>query len=40
VARIEKRGYDNYTLRTLRRYLDALGSHFLLTVSVEDGLPG
>ncbi len=25
VARIEKRGYDAYTLTTLRRYVDALG---------------
>ena len=40
VARIEKRGYANYTLRTLRRYLDALGSHFLLRIEVEDGLSG
>jgi len=40
VARIEKRGYDSYTLRTLRRYLDALGSHFSLKISVEDGAPG
>ncbi len=40
MARIEKRGYDNYTLRTLRRYLDALGSHFLLRIAVEDGLSG
>jgi predicted XRE-type DNA-binding protein len=40
VARIEKRGYDNYTLRTLRRYLDALGSHFMLRIAVEDGLSG
>lgn len=40
VARIEKRGYANYTLQTLRRYLDALGSHFALRVAVEDGLSG
>src|SRR3990170_4486361 len=25
VARIEKRGYDSYTLNTLRRYVQALG---------------
>jgi len=37
VARIEKRGYDSYTLRTLRRYLEALGSHFSLKVAVETG---
>lgn len=35
VARIEKRGYDSYTLNTLRRYLKALGSGFQLRVSVE-----
>jgi predicted XRE-type DNA-binding protein len=40
VARIEKRGYDSYTLRTLRRYLDALGNHLSLKVAIEDGLPG
>jgi transcriptional regulator with XRE-family HTH domain len=34
VARIEKRGYDAYTLRTLRRYLQALGNQFLLEVRV------
>lgn len=34
VARIEKRGYDAYTLRTLRRYLDALGEGFSLEISV------
>ena len=37
VARIEKRGYDSYTLRTLRRSLEALGSHFSLKVAVETG---
>ena len=35
VARIEKAGYDAYTLRTLRRYLDALGDEFSLEVSVK-----
>ena len=35
VARIEKQGYDAYTLRTLRRYLDALGSTFSLEVVVK-----
>lgn len=35
VARIEKRGYDTYTLTTLRRYLQALGDGFSLQVSVH-----
>ena len=35
VARIERQGYDAYTLRTLRRYLDALGSEFSLEVFVK-----
>ena len=35
VARIEKRGYDAYTLRSLRRYLDALGDQFTLEVAVH-----
>src|SRR5947209_8469487 len=34
VARIEKRGYDAYTLTTLRRYVDALGGDFHLEVKV------
>ena len=34
VARIEKRGYDAYTLRTLRRYLEALEGQFTLEVAV------
>src|SRR5947209_19680089 len=34
VARIEKRGYDAYTLTTLRRYVDALGGEFHLEVKV------
>ncbi len=34
VARLEKRGYDAYTLRTLRRYLSALGDHLGLEVAV------
>jgi len=37
VARIEKRGYEAYTLRTLRRYLDALGEPFILDISVRKG---
>jgi len=35
VARIEKRGYDAYTLNTLRRYVQALGEEFSLEVSVR-----
>src|SRR5215211_5010958 len=34
VARIEKRGYDAYTLTSLRRYVDALGAGFELEVRV------
>lgn len=34
VARIERQGYDAYTLRTLRRYVEALGTEFALTVAV------
>ncbi len=39
VARIEKRGYDAYTLNTLRRYVDALGGDFSLEVRVRRGRP-
>lgn len=35
VARIEKRGYDSYTLNTLRRYVRALGDGFSLEVKVH-----
>lgn len=35
VARIEKRGYDAYTLTSLRRYVAALGNDFSLTVEVR-----
>lgn len=35
VARIEKRGYDAYTLNTLRRYVNALGEDFALEVKVH-----
>jgi len=35
VARIEKRGYDCYTLTTLRRYIGALGEGFSLEVAVH-----
>src|SRR5437016_2816520 len=32
VARIEKQGYDSYTLNTLRRYVQALGRTLEVTV--------
>jgi DNA-binding XRE family transcriptional regulator len=35
VARIEKRGYDAYTLTTLRRYITALGEGFSLEVKIH-----
>lgn len=35
VSRIEKRGYDAYTLTTLRRYVKALGNDFQLEVRVR-----
>jgi DNA-binding XRE family transcriptional regulator len=35
VARIEKRGYDAYTLTSLRRYVEALGKGFRLSVSIS-----
>ena len=35
VARIEKRGYESYTLNTLRRYIQALGEGFELQVRVR-----
>lgn len=35
VARMEKRGYDAYTLTSLRRYVQALGADFSLTVEVR-----
>jgi predicted XRE-type DNA-binding protein len=34
VSRIEKRGYESYTLRTLKRYLHALDDEFTLEVRV------
>lgn len=34
VARIEKRGYEAYNLRTLQRYLQALGDQFCLELTV------
>ncbi|MHB8628482.1 MAG: XRE family transcriptional regulator [Aggregatilineales bacterium] len=35
VARMEKRGYDTYTLTTLRRYVAALGEGYSLEVNVH-----
>jgi len=35
VARIEKRGYDSYTLNTLRRYVAALGAGFSVEVRIH-----
>ena len=35
VARMEKSGYDSYTLTSLRRYLAALGDKYVLNISVE-----
>jgi predicted transcriptional regulator len=35
VARLEKRGYDAYTLSSLRRYVEGLGDNFELEVSVR-----
>jgi len=35
VSRIEKSGYDAYTLTTLRRYVAALGEGFSLEVKVK-----
>jgi DNA-binding XRE family transcriptional regulator len=35
VARIEKRGYDSYTLNTLRRYVAALGEGYSVEVRIH-----
>src|SRR5438045_4700413 len=35
VARLEKRGYDAYSLNSLRRYVQALGDGFRLEVSIR-----
>lgn len=40
VARIEKRGYDAYTLTSLRRYVGALGDDFYLEVKVHHRTAG
>jgi len=39
VARMEKRGYDAYTLTSLRRYVKALGEGFELEVAVREPAP-
>ena len=35
IARIEKRGYDAYTLNTLRKYIGALGEGYSLEVLIH-----
>jgi DNA-binding XRE family transcriptional regulator len=35
VARIERRGYDTATVRALRRYVEALGQGYSLTVVIS-----
>ena len=35
VAKIERRGYEAYTLTTLRRYVQALGQDFALEVTIR-----
>ena len=35
VARIEKKGYESYTLNSLRRYVLALGEGYALEVKVK-----
>lgn len=35
VTRIEKQGYDAYTLNALRRHVEALGDDFILVVRVR-----
>jgi DNA-binding XRE family transcriptional regulator len=40
VARIEKRGYDSYTLNTLRRYVAALGEGFSVDVLISRSQSG
>ena len=39
VSRLERRGYDAYTLNSLRRYVEALGSGFRLDVSIRSTEP-
>lgn len=38
VSRIEKRGYDAYTINSLRKYVQALGEGFSLEVKVKQKL--
>lgn len=35
VARIEKRGYESYTINTLKRYVRALGNDYQLDVTIR-----
>ena len=35
VARIEKRGYDAYTLNTLRKYVEALGTGYAIEIRIH-----
>lgn len=35
VARMEKNGYDSYTLTSLRRYIQALGKGMILEVKIR-----
>lgn len=39
VARIEKRGYDSYTLNSLRKYVAALGEGFSIEVTISGPEP-
>ena len=39
VARIEKAGYDSYTLNTLRKYVEALGNDYVLEVRIHKPRP-
>lgn len=39
VARIERRGYDAYSLNTLRRYVRALGDDFTIEVTIRQRSP-
>jgi hypothetical protein len=39
VARIEKRGYDAYTLTTLCRYVQTLGQEYSLAVQARHTAP-
>ena len=39
VARMERRGYDAYTLTTLRRYVHALGMGYSLDVRIQPPSP-